>query len=282
MKVMNQRAQRTTARPALAGGGAAVAMTAMLAMTAAAGCVKDTGLLVILQNQQPTIDTTTAVPMCSAGDTPSAVAVGSGVLDLSVPAALENGYLAYPLVQNQLPSRADTPGGTDPNTVRLQGVNVTLIPPPGVTVDWPDGCGASFFAPGASALIPGASQGMTSLVVGNCQAKVIHDLFASSALPPDLSQQVLFDVEMNALGTLTSGDQVLSDTFSFSVRMCYGCLQTGFPDVAQFDWPARPACSAAPKPNLYHGNPCNIAQDFGPLLCCTGEGNVATCPAPDM
>ena len=58
-----------------------VVLGAVLASAlAGAGCVSNSGLLVILQNNQPVQDTTTM--MCSAGSTPSATATGTGILDL--------------------------------------------------------------------------------------------------------------------------------------------------------------------------------------------------------
>jgi hypothetical protein len=257
---------------------AAAAALAAAAAASSSGCVADSGLLVILQNQQPTMDDTTH--LCNAGTTPSAVAVGSGTLDLEVGAP--PAYVAYPLVQSSLPSGAMSPGGTDPNTVFLEGVRVTLTPPPGLDVTWPADCPGTFTYPSASALLPGSSQGMNVEVVRPCHAQLIRDMFMPGGLPPDLTQEVLFSVEMRAVGRLTSGSELTSSPFAFSVRMCIGCLQTGYPDIAQFDWPGRPTCAQAPQPNPYHGNPCNIAQDWGPLLCCTGAGNATVCPAPDM
>src|SRR4029077_18095749 len=96
-------------------------------------------------------------------------------------------------------------------------------------------CPANFFSPAALALVPGANQGMTATGIRSCQAQAIHDLFVAGVLPPDLTQQVLFTIEMRAVGRLASGDEVLSDAFRFSVRMCVGCLQTAFPDVAPLD-----------------------------------------------
>jgi hypothetical protein len=62
--------------------------------------------------------------------------------------------------------------------------------------------------------------------------------------------------------------------FPFDVQVCAGCLQSMFPLV--------PSCANAPKPNLLHGNPCNIAQDGPPVLCCTDPSGALICPAPDM
>jgi hypothetical protein len=261
---------------------AATALTLALAAAAAAvaasaaGCVSDAGLLIILQNQQPVLDDVSHV--CVAGSTPSATAVGSGVLDLETGVSLV--YKAYPLVQSSLPPRAATAGATDPNTVNLEGVRGTLFSPPGLTIAWPAGCPAEFFWPSTAALLPGTSQGLTVQVVRPCQADLIHALFASGALPSDFSQQIMFTVEMRAVGRVAGGGEISSDAFRFAIRMCIGCLQTNFPQTAQFNWPARPPCSIAPKPNLYLGNLCNPAQDYGPLLCCTDDMSRVLCPAP--
>jgi hypothetical protein len=117
-------------------------------------------------------------------------------------------------------------------------------------------------------------------VISPCQAAVIHDLFVAGTLPPDLGQLVMFTIEMRVVGILPSGSEIDSDKFRFSVRTCIGCLQTGFQDVAQYNFPARPTCSSLTTPNLDKGNPCNVAQDYGPLLCCTGSSNEIVCPAP--
>jgi hypothetical protein len=258
------------------------AALAALGAPAVAGCVANSGLIIILQNQQPEMDATTH--LCGPV-TMAATAIGAGVLDLEVPSMGQPpGYRAYPLVQSSLPPRADTTAGTDPNTVSIDGVKVTLHEPPGLTVDWPAGCPGTLFAPGAGALLPGTTIGMTAQLISPCQAQVIHDLFASGALPSDFSQQIVFTAEMRVTGRLVSGDDISSDPFRFAIRTCIGCLQTGFADAAQFDWPSRPPCNIAPKPNVYHGNPCglDIAQDFGPLLCCTNDMSQAVCPAPDM
>ena len=247
---------------------------------AAAGCVSNSGLLVILQNNQPVQDTTTL--LCSAGSTPSTTAIGTGILDLetSSPPSAYPAYIAYPLVQSTLPIQAATPGAIEPNTVYIEGVRGTLIPPPGVTISWPAGCPADFYWPTTGALLPGTMVGLTAQVISPCQATVIHDMFVAGTLPPDLGQLVMFTIEMRVVGQLNSGSEIDSDKFRFSVRTCIGCLQTGFKDAAQYNFPARPTCSALTTPNLDKGNPCNVAQDYGPLLCCTGGANDIVCPAP--
>ena len=261
--------------------GAVGAATLSLAAFAGSGCIDNSGLLIILQNQTPTV-VDVASHNCQAGSTASAAPVGSGVLDLEIGTNPPPLYMAYPLVQNTLPVRAAGAGEIEPNSVYVDGVRGVLVPPPGLTMTWPVDCPATFFWPSTAALLPGTTLGLSAQVIRPCQAQTIHDLFASGDLPSDMSQQVLFTIEMRVVGRVTSGSEITSDAFRFSVRVCIGCLQTGFSDIAQFNFPARPSCGVAPKPNPYHGNPCNLAQDTGPLLCCTGEMNQPICPAPDM
>jgi hypothetical protein len=282
---MKQRADiganRTTAAAATAAAAAASTIGLAVALSfAGAGCVSNSGLLVILQNQEPVIADTShdCVPPSTATSP-----VGMGTLDLetsSLPASAPP-YIAYPLVQNSLPARATVPGGVEPNAVNIEGVRTTIHPPPGLTVTWPAGCPATFLWPSTATLLPTTTVGLTAHVILPCHAQTIHDLFASGVLPSDFAQQVLFTVEMRVVGTV-SGSEIDSDAFRFSVRTCIGCLQTGFPNIAQYNFPARPPCGAAPKPNPYHGNSCNVAQDTHPLLCCTGDMNQIVCPAPDM
>jgi hypothetical protein len=259
----------------------ALGVAVVSGLAAAGGCVSNEGLLVILQNQKPVADETTGI--CNAGMTASAALVGTGVLDLetSSPPAAAPAYIAYPLVQSTLPVRAANPGEFEPNMVSIEGVRGTIIPPPGLTMTWPDGCPANFYSPYTATLMPGAMLGLTAQVISPCQAKAIHVLFASGDLPSDLGQRVLFTIEMRAVGSMNGGGEIDSDAFRFSVRTCIGCLQTGS-SIAQYNFPARPSCSAAPKPNPAHGNLCNPAQDEGPILCCTDDMNQIVCPAPDM
>ena len=259
----------------------AMTLTLSAAALAAGGCIDNSGLLIILQNQMPSV-VDVASHNCQPGSTASASPVGSGVLDLEIGTNPPPLYMAYPLVQSTLPPRATSPGATEPNTVYVDGVRGVLVPPPGLTITWPVDCPASFSWPSTAALLPGTTLGLSAQVIRPCQAAAIHALFASGELPSDFSQQVLFTVEMRVVGRVTSGSEITSDAFRFAVRVCVGCLQTGFADMAQFNFPARPSCSVAPKPNPYHGNPCNLSQDTGPLLCCTGDMNQPVCPAPDM
>ncbi len=214
----------------------------------------------------------------------SAALVGTGVLDLetSSPPAPEPAYIAYPLVQSTLPVRAANPGEFEPNTVFIDGVRGTIIPPPGLTMTWPAGCPADFYWPYTATLLPGAMLGITAQVISPCQAQAIHDLFASGELPSDLGQQVLFTIEMRAVGRQNSGSEIDLGRLPLLGAHLHRLSSDRILHIAQYNFPARPSCSAAPKPNPAHGNLCNPAQDYGPMLCCTGDMNQIVCPAPDM
>ena len=76
------------------------------------------------------------------------------------------------------------------------------------------------------------------------------------------------------------GTQILSDPFEFPVRVCSGCLQTGFSGpYSRWDYPAVPPCNALAH-NPFTGNLCAPAQDFGPILCCARDekGEDLQCP----
>ena len=217
-------------------------------------------------------DTTTL--MCSPGSTPSATAVGTGILDLetSTPPAAYPAYLAYPLVQSTLPIQAAMPGAVEPNTVYIEGVRGKLIPPPGLTMTWPDGCPGDFYWPTTTALLPGTMVGLTAQVISPCQAAAIHDLFVAGTLPPDLGQLVMFTIEMRVVGQLSSGSEIDSDKFRFSVRTCIGCLQTALRGgIAQYNFPARPSCSASAQAQPRHGQPLQHRAGLRPGALLHGE-----------
>ena len=81
------------------------------------------------------------------------------------------------------------------------------------------------------------------------------------------------------------GTDIHSDPFEFPIRVCYGCLQTGFDgQYAAFSFALSPpkviACDNLTE-NPYKGNVCNPAQDTGPILCCAqdAKGERLVCPA---
>jgi len=249
----------------------------ILALTLGAGgvgCVQNPGLMVILGNQIPMQDSTTHI----CGTVMGGDLLGQGTLDLGV--GIPQPYFAYPVVQNRLSPRGTT-GGFEPNRVMLDGFRVTLNPPPGYAFPWPADVPNHVEPHFPQGLEPSASLTAKVEIVSQTQAKAILDEFRPGGLNPDLTQQIIFTAEIRAVGQLNGG-QIESDVFRYPIRMCVGCLQTGFPTLAQYNYPGLPLCSVAPRPNVYKGNACNFAQDSGPLLCCLDENQRPVCPSPDM
>ena len=265
---MRSRARRHSSIAAVVGGTLAAA---------GVGCVDNAGLLVIVGDQIPMYDSVNMV--CTAASDSGAALLGQGTLDLDV--GTPQAYVGYPVVQNRLAPRGAS-GGVEPNRIMLAGFRITLHAPLGFNFPWTDTVPNHTEPAYSQGLEPGASLTAKVDLVSQNQAQLIRDQFMPGGLSAALTDQVIFTVEMNAVGSL-GGGQIESDVFRFPVRMCTGCLQTGFTALAQFNYPGLPTCKTAPRPNMYKGNPCNFAQDSGPLLCCQDDmTNKRICPAPDQ
>jgi len=265
---MRSRARRRCRIAAVAGWTLAAA---------GAGCVDNAGLLVIAGNQIPMFDPVSMV--CTAAADSGSSLLGQGTLDLDV--GTPQAYVGYPMVENRLQPRGAT-AGVEPNRIMLDGFRITLHPPLGFVFPWTDTVPDHTEPAFSQGLEPGASLTAKVNLVTQNQAQLIYEQFKPGGLSAALTDQVIFTVEMHAVGELNGG-QIESDVFRFPVRMCTGCLQTGFTTLAQFNYPGLPTCKAAPRPNMYKGNPCNFAQDSGPLLCCEDEmTSKRICPAPDQ
>jgi hypothetical protein len=257
-------------RGALA-GAAALSLSAL----SLAGCTDANDALIIVQAQVP--DETCKVSEEGSGGARRT----EGVLDLGLDRPY--GYMLFPLIANNLPSLSST-GGIDPNRVQITGAEMKILPPAGVTVAWPEGCGTEFDDGSTAVVNPGERRAITIQVVKSCHAAAFRDLFLKGALNPALTDIIKLRVVVRAVGRHGS-TSIKSDPFEYPIRICYGCLQTGFTgDYAAFSYertpPKVPACENLVE-NPYRGNVCNPAQDFGPVLCCAQDpkGEKLICPA---
>jgi hypothetical protein len=232
----------------------------------------DTGVdatpLQILQAQSP--DET-----CRLSEESSGIARRlQGILDLGLDRAYE--YRLYPLIANRVWETAPDAGANAPDPGSL-AITVTeaafeVQPPPGLGISWPPECPPVFVEPLTMTLPPGR-QAVTSLTaIRTCHAAVLRDLFRTGKLDRSLTTRISVRVVLRVRGQL-GGAAIESAAFEFPIRICDGCLQTGFAGpYAEFsralDPPKTPACDHLVE-NPYRGNPCNPAQDIGPILCCT-------------
>ncbi len=231
------------------------------------GCAEPSGTLIILQNQVPTVDSTSNA--CTVSSDSSTLSLQSGLFDVDLDRPYR--YFVYPLVQSRLPS-IKTAGGIERNSIVLSAVRVAIQAPAGVNPGWAAGCPGTFDSPAAAVLDPAQGRALVTQGFQTCHAQRMNELIAEGAISGDASQPVYFTLELTAVAD-RSGSELLSDPFRFQVQVCAGCLQ--------WMYPLTPTCTDAAKPNPHPGNPCNIAQDTGPVLCCTDVGGALICPAPD-
>jgi len=249
--------------------------TAALFAVLLSGCVDYGSALTIVQNQTPTLGMTmdrSCVIPSSPSDLRNALGTFDVALDHSYP------YYMYPLVANGLPF---IPGNVDPNLVYINKFTIKIEPPPTVTVPWSPSCPAEFDYPNPLPLHPGDQAAAIVEAIRLCHYDLFHQLMAQGKLPSSFSERVIFRLIVRAKGRHGS-TEIKSDPFEFPVRVCYGCLQTGYNTAAyaDFNFPKVPACNRLAEVNPFQGNPCNPAQDFGPLLCCAldAEGKQLECP----
>jgi hypothetical protein len=250
-----QASRRVLALSALVLGGTTVA------------CANPPGTLLILQNQLPVLDSTSNMCVFSADSSDPSLAAGKFDVDLD----RAYPYFVYPLIQNELPSI--TAGGIERNNVVLNNVRISIKAPAGVDPRWEAGCPGNFDVLRSVVLAPGSTHAVQVEAFQSCHAQHLKQMIDHGEIPANLSQPVFFILELTAIAD-RGGSEQKSGIFPFAVQVCAGCLQSMFP--------LTPACADAPKPNLLHGNPCNIAQDGPAVLCCTTPAGALTCPAPDQ
>jgi hypothetical protein len=237
-------------------------------------CVETNESLTIVAAQVP--GDTCAIDENGSGGT----RLTEGILDVGLDKAY--GYYLYPLLSNNLSALA-TAGGLEPNRISITGAEIEILPPKGVTMNWPTGCGAEFEDYSTAMILPGGKRAIRISAISACHAATIRDMFLKGQLNPALTEDIKFRSKVRAKGKHGSSD-IYSDPFEFPIRVCYGCLQTGFQGAyAEFSFAISPpkvlACENMSE-NPYRGNTCNPAQDFGPILCCAQDpkGEKLLCP----
>lgn len=243
-----------------------------LGATLLGGCVEANPGLVIVQAQAPVIkDNACEIPAERTNNR-----IGSGVFDVALDKHYP--YELYPLIKNNLP---DLTEGLNPNRVTVTAYQVRIEPPPTINVAWRADCPAQFDHPTTVDLNSGDEKSDIAEVMRPCHSKLLRELFATGKLSTDLSEQIRFRVIVKAKGR-HGGTTITSDPFEFPIRVCYGCLQVGYPDPAfvDFSFPTVVSCNQLSQ-NPYVGNVCNPAQDFGPILCCARDAKETDieCPA---
>jgi hypothetical protein len=240
------------------------------------GCVDTGGGLAIIQNQVPTIEVSMGqAASCTIPAESSAKRNVLGTYDVALDKSYP--YDVYPLISNELPVIM---AAIDPNLIEVTRFSVKIEPPPTVMVAWSPACPAEFDFPTPISLRAGEQASAIVQGMRPCHGDLLRQLMQQGRISSSFSEQVIFRLILRAKGRHGS-TEIRSTPFEFPVRVCYGCLQTGFgdPQYADFGFPRVPACDKLVS-NPFPGNPCNPAQDVGPLLCCAmdAEGKQLECP----
>jgi hypothetical protein len=226
------------------------------------GCTTDANPgLYILQNQVPEPEDGVCLVPAERGQ----VRQTQGIYDVGLDRGY--GYQLYPLVSSALPETSEG-ALTELNLIAYEGVEVEIEPPPGITVNFPPECPAEFDYPDRFTLAPGEDVASIVNVMLECHSVALRALFPAG----QQDRQFLFSVSVRAKGR-HGNDTIRSEPFEYPVNVCFGCLQKGFgAGLEDLDFPALANCDNLAA-NPYIGNPCNIAQDSGPVLCCARQGN---------
>jgi hypothetical protein len=240
-------------------------------------CVESGGAITIVQNQVPE----TPVPgesACKVPSMPSEMPTTMGIYDVALDHAYP--YKMFPLVRNGLPALST---GVDPNVVEINKWSVTIEPPASISVPWTAACRREFDFPSPLTLHP--TQTGVAIIEGMepCHGQLLRQLMMEGKISSGLSDEVIFRIIVRARGRHGS-TEIKSDPFELPVRVCFGCLQTHYPDkdFADFGFPKVPACDRIAS-NPFQGNPCNPANEWAlPLLCCARGGDVSQLECPGV
>ena len=237
----------------------AVLLSAVLFGGLAAGCTDDT-LSLTVSRFVPFTQPTMAGGGCTA-DPSNTAGQSSGLLDVAVAAQNGTGYLAAPVVTNNLgmiTAGSVTPGqpsDVQRNQIIVEGFVVQLIP------DSSDNTVASalsirqYEVPTAAALTnPGDKVAVPVTLLRPDIAQALN-----AALPDGPHSQVL-TLNVSAFGD-HAGLRIVGGASTFPLNLCKNCL------IANFG--ACPLPAGTPQVS----NACNLAQDI-PANCCTQGGTL--------
>jgi hypothetical protein len=230
---------------------------------------------------------------CVISATPTEQQRVEGTLDVTIPDVSRNGYLFYPLVENQLGQFTGVAGGgeslaEEKNNITLKAFHVSLSVENRDGFSWPGDCSGDFDYPVVTQVLPpGGTVSAFVKLIRPCNAKAIFDVMNAEWSANESTTAMVVNARVRAKGHLGSGT-IESPPFDFTVTACFGCLQTGYTQsqAAAFQFPNIAKCSDLAS-NPYVGEPCNSAQDQL-ILCCAdsfdaqGQATSIRCPAPSV
>lgn len=235
------------------------------ASLSAAGCA-DNGSTLFIQGV-----IALKAPECVYKADPGGTLLGSGTLDV----ALRSTYTAGVLVGNQYTPRGDKENlRTESTRVLLKGAEITLTDSQGKEISCGSGCQGTFsvygsgFANSADSQDPGFGPFIAEVIpeaVGN---------WAAGQLGVNREAALTLIAEIRVFGETTGGQEIESGTFTYPIRVCYGCL-ISYPLAAMDLSVDPPTCSSSVR-DTPASTGCLLGQD-APVDCRLCATSYAVC-----
>jgi hypothetical protein len=199
--------------------------------------------------------------LCTYSPSATAPFLFSGTFDVGLGAS-------YPIIMqlgNQLLPRgsgvASDPTHAESSRISIQGADITITHPDGSAVQRADGSDASFEALG-SAFVDVGSSGIAGLGILGVTGIDQGTAKALCANLTDPAQRIDLVLNVKAFGKTLGGTDVESQTFTFPVSVCKGCLVNRSDNCML----ATGTASASTG-----GGPCSLGADITvPCSSCTG------------
>jgi hypothetical protein len=186
------------------------ALLLVAAAVGTAGCSTNDLSLSIVQ-----MEAITRANMCIATAAAGTGTVGldRGLLDVSL--VTTAGYIAVPVVRNNLTSLNNN---LEYNSIQLLGANITLKDAGGSSLTLPSGQSSFFYAAAAGRLDPAGTTPMFVEVLPAAAAKALAGMIGATGVFTIIA-------EIRPVG-MRANDQVVGGPIQFPIDLCNGCLAT--------------------------------------------------------
>jgi hypothetical protein len=224
----------------------------LVAVAGSLSCAPNDQSMSILQLQAVEPPSCVATAMAGGSSTPG---LSRGLLDLGL--VTDSGYIAAPVVRNDLVSLTMGPGSVEFNGIQVTGVNVKLDLSSDVSPLVPS-ADQSFFVPAAGGHID--PDGLAAFFVEILPARIAKEM--KTAVPKGGVLTLI--VEVSPVG-MRGGSQVVGGPIYFPIDLCVDCLVS---DIA----------CPFPAGTTVEAGGCFPAQDV-PTQCCTDKTGTTLCGA---
>jgi hypothetical protein len=229
------------------------------------GCADTESMIFVRQVQARLTGGTSA---CTADNSPTSPALGTGLLDL----AFRTQYTAALLVGSQLVPRGNSAQlRTETARTIIEGTIVRVLNDGGAVIWGPVSVPGSGFIEPANGTTP--SYGITETTLFQADQALVDDVRTNGRLRHETAIVKVF-------GKTLGGTQVESGEWQFPISVCFGCI-ISFPTEASTTTSPR-NCDMAASTGASVDMPCNPGQDdtLDCRACKALFGNSSICDPP--